>query len=82
MPLTVKQKSTFKSLLSGNVSVLVFSNMMWSLSGYLVWPYQSLFILSLGGSKPLIGLINAVSTTASVLLYPIGGYIADKAGRV
>jgi DHA1 family multidrug resistance protein-like MFS transporter len=78
----VKQKSTFRSLLSGNVSVLVFSNMMWSLSGYLVWPYQSLFILSLGGSKPLIGLINAVSTAGSVLLYPIGGYIADKAGRV
>jgi DHA1 family multidrug resistance protein-like MFS transporter len=55
---------------------------MWSMSGAIAWPYQSLYIIALGGSKPIIGLINSIAAFASILLFPIGGYIADKAGRV
>ena len=46
-----------------------------------VYAYFSLYILSLGASKPIIGIINSMGTLAACLLYPIGGYIADKSGR-
>jgi MFS family permease len=41
----------------------------------------SLYILSLGGSYVVIGIVNALSSISAIILYPIGGYIADKAGR-
>jgi MFS family permease len=37
---------------------------------------------ALGASVPVIGLINALGSFGAMLLYPVGGYIADKSGRV
>jgi DHA1 family multidrug resistance protein-like MFS transporter len=51
------------------------------MSDALVLPYLSLYILALGGDKPTIGWVNAMGSLAACLLYPIGGYIADKSGR-
>jgi MFS family permease len=45
-------------------------------------PYMSLYVKALGGSPTDIGLINSVSLLAGLLLYPLGGFIADKVGRV
>jgi MFS family permease len=39
-------------------------------------------MVALGTSVPTIGLINALGSFGAMLLYPIGGYIADKSGRV
>jgi MFS family permease len=69
-------------MLHGNILILTVSRMLWSVSVSIVFPYMSLYILELGGSKPIIGLVNAVGSLASIFLYPIGGYIADKSGRV
>jgi len=66
----------------GNVLVLMVCRILWSFSTSIVYPYFSLYILALGGSETEIGLINAVGIVAGMLLYPLGGYIADKSGRV
>jgi MFS family permease len=39
-------------------------------------------MVALGASVPAIGLINALGSFGAMLLYPVGGYIADKSGRV
>jgi MFS family permease len=67
--------------MKGNILVLTVSRVIWSVSGSIVYPYMSLYILELGGSKPQIGLVNAVAGIAGMFLYPVGGYIADKSGR-
>ena len=66
----------------GNVLVLMVCRVLWSFSTSIVYPYFSLYILSLGGTETEVGLINAVGIIAGMVLYPLGGYIADKSGRV
>ena len=72
---------TLRELMKGNILVLTISRIIWSMSSSIVWPYQSLFIQDLGGSKPIIGLITALGNFTGMLFYPLGGYIADKSGR-
>ena len=79
--MTATEPQSLKSLLKGNVLILTVSRVLWSASDAIVLPYLSLYILGLGGDKPTIGLVNALGSLAACLLYPIGGYIADKAGR-
>jgi predicted MFS family arabinose efflux permease len=62
----------------GNLLVLTVSRVIWSMSNSIVYPYLSLYILELGGSKPVIGLVNAI---CGLFVYPVGGYIADKSRR-
>lgn len=71
-----------KSLIPRNVLVLTLSRVIWSMSDTNIDNFISLFIQELGASAPTIGLINALGSFGSMLLYPIGGYIADKHGRV
>jgi len=77
----VVQVGSLRQLMRGNVLVLTVSRVLWSMGDSVVYAYFSLYILSLGADKPVIGIINSVGTLAACLLYPIGGYIADKAGR-
>jgi MFS family permease len=44
--------------------------------------YLTPYIVALGGGAKVIGLINALGSLAAMFLYPVGGYIADKSGRV
>jgi MFS transporter, DHA1 family, multidrug resistance protein len=78
---TPQKEYTLRELMKGNILVLTVSRIIWSLSSSIVWPYQSLFIQDLGGSKPIIGLITALGNFTGMLFYPLGGYIADKSGR-
>ena len=75
------EQDSIRSLMKGNILVLTVSRVIWSVSGSIVYPYLSLYILELGGSKPQIGLVNAIAGLAGMFLYPLGGYIADKSGR-
>ncbi len=79
--LEAQQNPTLRSLMKGNILVLTVSRVIWSISGAVVRPYMSLYILALGGSKPVIGVANALAGLAGMFLFPLGGYIADKAGR-
>ena len=65
----------------GNVLVLTVSRVLWSVSDSICLPYLSLYILALGGTAETVGWVNALGSLAAAVLYPIGGYIADKAGR-
>jgi len=48
----------------------------------LAWPFFPLYIEALGGSATEIGLVYALGGLAGLILYPVGGYIADHRGRV
>lgn len=72
---------SLRQIMKGNILVLTVSRVIWSMSNSLCFPYLSLFILDLGGDTTTIGWVNAIGAMAAAILYPIGGYIADKAGR-
>ncbi len=55
---------------------------LWSFTTSIVYPYFSLYVLALGGSPAEVGLINGVGLVSGMLLYPLGGYVADRSGRV
>jgi len=65
-----------------NVKALIITRFLWGISRGLATPYLSLFILALGGTPIEIGLVNMLGLVAGIFLYPLGGYIADKKGRV
>jgi len=67
---------------TGNIKVLVFCRLIWSFSTSIVYPFFSLYIIALGGTPAQIGLINSLGLLAGMFLYPLGGYIADRMGRV
>lgn len=48
----------------------------------IAWPFFPLYIGALGGSATEIGLVYALGGLAGLILYPVGGYIADHKGRV
>lgn len=66
----------------GNIRILMLCRVLWSFSTSIVDPYLSLFIIALGGSPAEIGLIASLGLIAGMVLYPMGGYIADRSGRV
>jgi len=68
--------------IKGNVLVLMVCRVIWGMSTSIVYPFFSLYILALGGTSAEIGLINSIGILAGMVLYPVGGYIADRAGRV
>ena len=68
--------------IQGNIKVLMFCRVLWSFSTSIIYPFFSLYILALGGSSTEIGLISSLGLIAGMVLYPLGGYIADRAGRV
>ncbi|MBS7638558.1 MFS transporter [Candidatus Bathyarchaeota archaeon] len=68
--------------LRGNILILMICRVLWSWSTSIVYPFLSLYILALGGTPTEIGLINSLGLIAGMFLYPVGGYIADRRGRV
>ncbi len=81
----MEQRETRRSpfwFITGNVRVLMACRVLWSWSTSIVYPYFSLYILALGGTSTEIGLINSLGIIAGMFLYPVGGYIADRSGRV
>ena len=71
-----------KSLIPRNVLVLTISRVIWSMSDTNIDSFISEYMRQLGATVPTIGLINALGSFGAMLLYPVGGYIADKSGRV
>jgi MFS family permease len=74
-------RHTFR-FMRGNMLVFSVTDLLGNFCRRLVFPYASLYILALGGDPPRIGLINALSPFAGLLMFPIGGYLADRGGRV
>jgi len=70
------------SFMKGNVLVMTVCECVWRTTIDIIWPFLSLYVLSLGGDYETIGVIMAVGNLASLILYPLGGYIADYQGRI
>ncbi len=83
-PITLRTLPVSKHLafMRGNILVLTITQALGTISRSMAFPYASLYIIALGGSPEQIGLITALSPLAGLLVFPIGGYLADRAGRV
>ncbi len=68
--------------LTGNIRILVICRVLWSFSTSIVYPFFSLYIIALGGTPAQVGIINSLGIIAGMFFYPVGGYIADRMGRV
>jgi len=68
--------------MQGNVLVMTVCECIWRSTIDIIWPFLSLYVLELGGSYETIGVIMAVGSVASMIFYPLGGYIADYQGRI
>jgi MFS family permease len=69
-------------VLHGNILVLTVTQALGMFCRSMAFPYTSLYILSLGGAPEQIGLINALSPLAGLIVFPLAGYLTDRAGRV
>ena len=74
-------EESFSELLLGNLGVMMLSAGIWTLAGQLVWPFQALYVLRLGGSSFHIGLIASIGAIAGIFPTILGGYFADTVGR-
>jgi MFS family permease len=70
------------SFFQGNVRVLTVCRLLLTMSQSLAWPYFSLYVLALGGTATDVGFVSALGGVAGLFFYPVGGYVADKRGRV
>ena len=64
-----------------NILVLTVTQTLFMFTAFLWWPYRSLFILELGASKELLGMLLMVETVSSILFQLPGGILADRIGR-
>ncbi len=46
------------------------------------WPFFARYIEALGGTAIEIGLVYAIGGLGGLLLFPVGGYLADYSGRI
>ena len=74
-----KMHSNF-SFMRENVLVLTICRALWTISISIAWPFFPLYIGALGGSTTDIGLVYTLGGLAGLILYPVGGYIADYKG--
>ena len=76
---TINQiRETFRSR---NVAVLTGTQTLWMFTAFLWWPYRSLFILELGATKELLGMLLMIETLGQVFFQLPGGVLADRFGR-
>jgi len=69
------------SFLRSNMLVMITSWLLMNFSGAIPSTYYSLFILALGGTPAIIGIIEFVYFLVLAFVQFLGGYIADKHGR-
>ncbi len=80
--ITDQEKKGMFWFVQGNIKILMICRLMWSLSTSIVYPYFSFYILALGGTSQEVGLISSLGILSGMFLYPVGGFLADKSGRV
>lgn len=69
-------------MLRGNLFWLVVCQCIWGFTTNIPSTYLPLYIQQLGGSVADVGYVKSIAALAGLFLYPLGGYIADKSGRV
>jgi len=66
----------------GNILVLTVTQVLGMFCRSMVFPYVSLYILALGGEAAQIGFVNSLAPLAGLIMFPLAGYLTDRAGRV
>jgi MFS family permease len=64
-----------------NVTVLTITQTLFMFTAFLWWPYRSLFILELGATKELLGMLLMLETVSRLMFQLPGGVMADRLGR-
>ena len=80
MPFIEKIKNEF-SFIKGNYAVLVISWILIDFAMELPATYYSLYVLELGATETILGMIGLFSFLALASMQFPGGYLADKFGR-
>ena len=70
-----------RDIARGNLGIMTLSAGIWTFAGQLNNPFQSLFILHLGGTPFQIGLIASIAAITRIIPTLIGGQLADTYGR-
>ena len=63
-----------------NMGVMILTSGIWTLAGQLVWPFQSIYILYLGGTYFQVGLVASIGAISGLIPTLYGGYLADTLG--
>ena len=64
-----------------NIVVVTLSQALFMFTAFLWWPYRSLYILELGGTKSQLGLLLMLETISGIVFQLPGGILADRLGR-
>ena len=64
-----------------NVVVVTLSQALFMFTAFLWWPYRSLYIVELGGTKEQLGLLLMLETISGIVFQLPGGILADRLGR-
>ena len=64
-----------------NVVLVMITQTLSMFLAWLWWPYKSLFIIELGATKELLGLLVMVETIGGMFFQIPGGVLADRYGR-
>ncbi len=70
------------SFMKGNVLVMTATRVLGMFARCMVFPYASLYILALGGDASSVGFAESLRPIASLLIFPIAGFVADHGDRV
>lgn len=74
-------KQSFFTGLSRNIIIVGFVSLFTDLSSQMVFPVVPLFLLSLGASAWVVGLVEGAAETTASLLKVFSGYWSDKMRR-
>lgn len=64
-----------------NIVIVMVTQTLSMFLAWLWWPYKSLFILELGATPEMLGLLVMVETIGGMFLQIPGGVLADRYGR-
>src|SRR4030042_439976 len=81
MPMAPVTRTIRDMMKSRNLMVITVTQSLFMLTASLWWPYWSLYILELGTSKTLLGIIFMVETIAQLAFQLPGGILTDRLGR-
>jgi MFS family permease len=70
-----------ETLSNRNLAVLTITQTFYMFTAFLWWPYRSLYILELGATKELLGMLLMVETISQVIFQLPGGILTDRLGR-
>jgi MFS family permease len=79
--MSVVLKSVFETFRNRNLMVITLTQSLFMFVASLWWPYWSLYIMELGASPTLLGLIFMAEMTAQLIFQIPGGFLTDRFGR-